>query len=162
MISIIVAIASNGVIGSQNRLLWHIPEDLKRFKAITSGHPVVMGRKTFESLGRPLPDRTNVVITRNDTYNAEGAKVVGSLREAIALFSETEEIFIIGGGEICAEAMPIADKLYITAVEHPYEGDTMFPEWERSQWRLIKEERMAQGEKFEFPFTYLTYERAMK
>jgi dihydrofolate reductase len=159
MISIIAAIASNGVIGDRNRLLWHISEDLKRFKAITSGHPVVMGRKTFESLRCPLPGRTNVVITRNSAYNAEGVKVAVSLVEAVALFPDNEEIFVIGGGEIYAQAFPVADKLYLTLVEYPYEGDTVFPEWDRSQWQLTEEERIPHGEKFECPFTYLTYVR---
>ena len=161
MISIIAAVASNGVIGGSNRLLWHISEDLKRFKAITSGHPVVMGRKTFESLGRPLPNRTNVVITRNSAYSAEGVRVVASLEEAIALFSGDEEVFVIGGGEIYTQALPIADKLYLTIVEYPYKGDTMFPEWDKSQWRLTEEVRIPRGETFEYPFTYLTYERVV-
>lgn len=159
MVSIIVAVAQNRVIGCANRLIWHISEDLRRFKAITSGHPVIMGRKTYESLGRPLPNRTNVVITRSNSYQAKGCQVVGSLREAIEMFDPTEEIFIIGGGEIYTAAMPIADKLYITTVHADYDGDTLFPEWDATGWRLISSERHERGEKFEHPFSFCDYVR---
>ncbi len=159
MVSIIVAIARNGVIGCENKLIWHISEDLKRFKSITSGHPVVMGRKTFESLGRALPDRTNVVVTRNPAYRAEGAATASSLEEALARFPGTEEVFIIGGGEIYRQALPAADRLYLTVVDHDYRGDTCFPEWNKEEWELVREERHERGEKFPYPFTYLDYER---
>ncbi len=159
MISIIVAVAQGGVIGRDNDLIWHISEDLRRFKAITTGHPVVMGHKTYESLGRPLPNRTNVVITRQGDYTAEGCTVVGSLAEAIELFPTQEEVFIIGGGEIYAQAMPLADRFYLTEVDAPYEGDTHFPSWDPSQWRLLSEERHERGEKFPHPYTFLNYER---
>ncbi len=159
MISIIVAIARDGVIGGGNSLLWHISEDLRRFKAITSGHPVVMGRKTYESLGRPLPNRTNVVITRREDFRPEGVEVVHSLAEAIALFSASEEVFIIGGGEIYAQAMPLADKLYITAVDAAYAGDTLFPDWDPGEWTLVKSEGFPRGENFPHPFTFLQYVR---
>ena len=117
MISIIVAVAKNGTIGDKNALLWHISEDLRNFKRITSGHPVIMGRKTFESLGRPLPNRTNVVISRTTTH-IEGCTVVDSLEKAIALFPTDEEVFIIGGAQIYAQALSLADKFYLTKVEH--------------------------------------------
>ena len=107
MISIIVAVARNGVIGDRNRLIWHISEDLRRFKAITTGHPVIMGRKTFESLGRPLPNRINVVVTRQTGYRAEGCVVAGSLEDAIRRFDPSEEIFVIGGAQIYAQALPL-------------------------------------------------------
>ncbi|MCC8088401.1 MAG: dihydrofolate reductase [Rikenellaceae bacterium] len=137
MVSIIVAIARNGVIGSGNKLIWHIPEDLKRFKTITYGHPVIMGRKTFESIGRPLPGRTNVVVSRNPDFNPEGCVTVDSLDKAIARFTPEEEIFIIGGGEIYRQAMPIADKLYITEVLHDFEGDTYFPDINKEKWTEV-------------------------
>lgn len=159
MISIIVAVAANGVIGSGNRMPWHIPEDLKRFKAITTGHPVVMGRKTFESLGRPLPNRTNVVITRNRDYRAEGATVVGSLYEALALFGQDEEIFIIGGGEIYKQAMEIAEKLYITRIRHEFDGDTYFPDIDGDKWSATYCETHQRGEKFPHPFEFVDYRR---
>ena len=159
MISMIVAVAENGVIGSGNQMPWHISEDLKRFKAITTGHPVVMGRKTFESLGRPLPNRTNVVITRDPAYVAEGAVVVGSLEAAIAMFPVAEEVFIIGGGEIYRQAMPLADRLYITRIGEAFEGDTLFPDIDETLWRITGREPHAHGEKFPHPFTFIDYQR---
>ncbi|MBR5483715.1 MAG: dihydrofolate reductase [Alistipes sp.] len=158
MISIIVAVAENGVIGDKNSLLWHISEDLRNFKRITSGHPVIMGRKTYESLGRPLPNRTNVVISRTTTQ-IEGCTVVDSLEAAIALFPEEEEVFIIGGAQIYALALDIADKFYLTRVGHSYEGDTSFPEWDASQWQLISKESFECGEKYPHPFTFEEYSR---
>ena len=158
MISVIVAVAQNGTIGDKNALLWHISEDLRNFKRITSGHPVIMGRKTFESLGRPLPNRTNVVISRTTTH-IDGCTVVDSLEKAIALFPADEEVFIIGGAQIYAQAMPIADKFYLTVVEHDYDGDTSFPEWDSTQWQLISEERFISGEKYPHPFSFREYNK---
>ena len=132
MISIIVAVAENGVIGDKNALLWHISEDLKHFKSVTTGHPVVMGRKTFESLGRPLPNRTNVVITRQ-RLEIPGCTVVHSLEEAVMLFPKDEEVFVIGGAQIYAEALPLARRFYLTRVFRAYEGDTKFPRMGRER-----------------------------
>ncbi|MCD7970766.1 MAG: dihydrofolate reductase [Alistipes sp.] len=159
MISIIVAVAQNGVIGGENKLLWHIFEDLRRFKSITSGHPVVMGRKTFESLGRPLPNRTNIVITRNPDYRADGCTVVSSLDQAVALFPQDTEVFIIGGGEIYRQALSIADRLYITQVCHDYAGDTTFPPVDPAVWEPVSVEYHPHGEKFPYPFEYRDYKR---
>ena len=159
MISIIVAVAANNVIGGENKLLWHIKEDLQRFKSLTSGHAVIMGRKTWESLGRPLPNRTNIVITRNPDYKPEGALVTSSLESALELAGQDEEKFIIGGGEIYRQAMALADKLYITHVECSYEGDTTFPEILAEQWRVAEEVRFERGEKYEYPFRFTNYER---
>lgn len=159
MVSIIVAVAENGVIGDKNSLLWHISEDLRRFKRITTGHPVVMGRKTWESLGRPLPGRENVVVTRQKDLRLEGARVVHSLDEAYVLFPAAEEIFVIGGAQIYAEAMPAADRFYLTRVHHAYEGDTSFPSWNPAEWRLVEHETFPRGEHYEWPFTFETYER---
>ena len=156
--SVIVAVAENGVIGDQNRLLWHIAEDLRRFKAITSGHPVIMGRKTWESLGRPLPNRTNVVITRQELA-LEGCTVVHSLAEALALFPAEEEVFIIGGAQIYAEAMPLADRFYLTRVGHAYAGDTLFPAWEERDWQLVASESFPCGADYPYPFVFERYER---
>ena len=158
MISVIVAVAENGTIGDKNRLLWHITEDMKHFRRITTGHPVVMGRKTYESLGRPLPNRRNVVISRQDLV-IEGCEVAHSLEEALALFGADEELFVIGGAQIYAEAMPVADRFYLTVVEHPYEGDTHFPAWDRSAWRLVACERLERGEEYPHPFRFELYER---
>lgn len=158
MISIIVAVAANGVIGDKNKLLWHISEDLKHFKALTTGHPVVMGRKTCESLGRPLPDRVNVVVTRQE-LDIPGCTVVHSLAEALELFGADEEVFVIGGAQIYAEALPLADRFYLTRVEHDYEGDTRFPAWNEAEWRLTASERFPRGAAYPWPFVFETYER---
>ena len=158
MVSIIVAVAENGVIGDKNTLLWHISEDLKHFKAVTTGHPVIMGRKTYESLGRPLPNRTNVVITRQQV-EIPGCRVVHSLGEAVALFPADEEVFVIGGAQIYGEALPAADRFYLTRVHRAYEGDTRFPEWDAAEWRLVGSESFPCGERYEYPFTFETYER---
>lgn len=159
MISIIVAIAQNGTIGDKNSLLWHIKEDMRFFRTTTSGHPVIMGRKTFESLGsKPLPKRKNIVITRSDV-EFEGTFVAHSLEEAIALAEGDEEIFIMGGAQIYKQALDVADRMYITRVERDYEGDTAFPEIDYSKWTLVKEERFERGEDYESPFAFLVYDR---
>ena len=136
MVSIIVAVAENGVIGDKNALLWHISEDLKYFKSVTSGHPVVMGRKTYESLGRPLPNRTNVVVTRQE-MEIPGCRVAHSLEEAVAL----------------------SGRFYLTRVFHAYEGDTHFPAWNDAEWRLVSSESFASGANYPYPFAFETYER---
>lgn len=159
MISLIAAVARNRVIGAGNRLIWHISEDLRHFKTITSGHPVIMGRKTFESLGRPLPNRTNVVISRQTDYRAEGCIVVDSLVNALLLFPAAEEVFIIGGAQIYAQSLPFADRFYLTEVGADYSGDTYFPEWDRSEWRLTEQNSFPRGEKFPHPFAFLRYDR---
>ena len=159
MVSIIVAIAQNGTIGDKNSLLWHIKEDMRFFRTTTSGHAVIMGRKTFESLGsKPLPKRTNIVITRQDV-EFEGALTAHSLEEAVAMAAGDEEIFVIGGAQIYAEALKLADRMYITRVERDYEGDTAFPEIDFSQWRLVGNERYERGEEYESPFAFQTYDR---
>lgn len=158
MISIIVAVAENGVIGDKNALLWHISEDLKYFKSVTSGHPVIMGRKTYESLGRPLPNRTNVVVTRQ-AVEIPGCTVAHSLEEAVALFAADEEVFIIGGAQVYAQALPLADRFYLTRVFHAYEGDTRFPEWDEREWRLVCSESFPAGASYPHPFAFERYER---
>jgi len=156
-ISIIVAAgANNMVIGKDNDLLWHIPKDLKRFKEVTNGHPVIMGRKTWESIPerfRPLPNRDNFVITRNENYEASGATVTSSLEKAIQLASgkKSSEIFIIGGASIYKEAVGIADKLYITLVHKEYEGDTFFPDYSNFKTEVFREEHLNE----DIPFTFL-------
>lgn len=159
MISIIVAIARGGVIGGDNKLLWHISEDLRRFKSITTGHPIIMGRKTYESIGRPLPNRDNIVISRNKDLVVEGCKVVGSIAEAISLYPANEELFVIGGGEIYKESLPLASKLYITWVDGDFEGDTLFPKIDYRQWVETLREEHPRGEKFELPFSFVDYHK---
>ncbi len=158
MISIIVAIAENGVIGDKNALLWNIKEDMRRFRTTTTGHPVVMGRKTFESIGRPLPKRTNVVITRGDS-TFDGCEVAHSLEEAVTMFPKDEEVFIIGGAQIYKQALPIADKLYLTIVHRNYEGDTSFPQIDMSQWQEVSREEFDRGEEYDGAFTFIDLER---
>lgn len=159
MINIIVAVAKNGVIGDKNSLLWHIREDMVHFRTLTSGHPVIMGRKTYDSIGRPLPKRTNVVITRDTELQIEGCTMAHSLEEAIALFDPQEEIFIIGGAQIYAQALPLAHRIYLTVVERDYQGDTSFPEIDYSVWRQTFREDFTSGEEFEHPFSFITLER---
>lgn len=159
MISIIVAVAKNGVIGDKNSLLWHLREDMIHFRTTTSGHPVVMGRKTYDSIGRPLPKRTNVVITRDTNLAIEGCTVVHSLDEAVAMFDKSEEVFIIGGAQIYKQALPIADRIYLTVIDKEYEGDTSFPEIDYSAWNEISREEHSSGEEFEHPFAFITLER---
>ncbi len=158
MLSIIVAIAENGIIGDKNALLWSIKEDMRRFRTTTMGHPVIMGRKTFESIGRPLPKRTNVVITRGDN-TFEGCEVAHSLEEAVAMFPKEEEVFIIGGAQIYAQALSIADRLYLTIVHRDYEGDTAFPKFDMAEWREISREEFERGEEYDGAFTFIDLER---
>lgn len=160
-ISIVVAIGKNRVIGKGNDLLWRIPEDLKRFKALTSGHPVVMGRKTWESIPekfRPLPDRTNIVVTRQHGYALPGATVAHSLIEALGVAQGAhggEEIFIIGGGQIYTEALPFTHRLYLTLIDDEKEGDTYFPEYETTFTKKISEES---GESGGLQYRWITLE----
>ena len=156
-LSIIVAVSENNAIGKDNNLLWHISEDLKHFKEITSGHSVLMGRKTFESLGKKLPNRRNIVITRNPDYTAEGCEMASSLEDAVRLCAGEEEVFVIGGGEIYRQAMDMASKLYLTVVHKVYEADTFFPVIDSSCWKEISREDFSHGDKFEYPYSFIEY-----
>lgn len=162
-ISIIVAASENRVIGKDNDLPWHLPEDLKHFMNTTRGHPVVMGRKTFETLQQPLTDRPNIVITRNPEYTADGAIIVHSLNDAIKkareITSEDEEIFILGGSAIFREALPMADRLYLTRVHAHLEGDVFFPEWDPSQWKLLEERHHPVDDRHQYAMTFKLYTR---
>lgn len=151
-ISLIAAIASgNRAIGKNNRLIFHIPEDLKRFKKITSGHVVIMGRKTFESIGRPLPNRTNIIITRDPQYFVEGAMVVHSLEETLRQAQDIEtEVFVIGGGQIYQQAIGLADKLYLTIVEGNPDADTFFPDYSDFKKVVFEESHQSDGLKYKF------------
>lgn len=141
-LALIAAIGSNGVIGIENRLPWRLPEDLKRFKALTLGKPILMGRKTWDSLGRPLPGRRNLVITRQPGWQADGAEGFASLQDALAAVVGSEMVFVIGGGEIYTQALPVADVLYLTEVEAAPEGDAHFPVFDQAQWREVERERL--------------------
>jgi len=148
MISLIVAMTETRVIGVDNRLPWNIPEDLKRFKKITSGHPIVMGRKTYESIGRPLPHRTNIVVTRERAYRVEGGAVVHGFEEALDWARRSpgaEEIFVIGGSELFRQALPIAHRIYLTEVHWPFEGDTFFPDFPEHDYTQVSREALCQN-----------------
>lgn len=160
-ISIIVAVASNYAIGKDNQLLWHIPEDLKRFKELTYGHVIIMGKRTWESLPRrPLPGRTSVVLSDQPGEHLEGAKVVLSIEEAIQQCRPDEENFIIGGGSVYRQFLPLAARLYLTRVHQDFEGDTFFPEPDPHDWVLISREDVSAGPGNAFAYSYEIYERA--
>lgn len=158
-ISVIAALAKNRVIGIENRLPWRLPEDLAHFKALTLGHPVLMGRKTFESLGRPLPGRTNIVITRNPAYQPEGCRVATSIPAAIALCGEAEEVFFIGGAELYAQAIPLADRLYLTEVGIEAVGDAWFPDFDPGAFREVSRVPQVGVKGDPLRFDFVTYER---
>jgi len=161
LISIIVAVSKNGVIGKDNQLIWRLPDDLKRFKKLTIGHPIIMGRKTFDSIGKPLPGRTSIVVTRNADFQMDGIIVVHSLDEALQESKKLDvhDAFIIGGGELYRQAQSIANKLYITEVETVMDGDTYFKIQEPDQW--VESERIAHeaDEKHPFAFNFVDYIR---
>ena len=155
MITLIAACSSNRIIGKDNTLIWNIPGDLKRFKSLTSGHPVLMGRKTFESIGRPLPNRTNIVITKDPNWKHEGCLVYSDWRDALPIF-ETQNLFVIGGGEIYRQLLPYSHKIELTWVNKEFEGDTTFPEINDNIWKITS---LDNQECDEFTYEYRTYER---
>jgi len=157
-ITIVVAIASNYAIGKNNQLLWHLPKDLKHFKDVTSGGTVIMGRKTFDSVGRPLPKRRNIVITRKPV-SIEGCEVVSSIDAAIALCKTEEEVFIVGGAEIYRQTMPMVNRIYLTIVHHSFDADTFFPEIDYKEWKELEREDHETDEKHQFPYSFITLER---
>ena len=151
-IYLVAAVASNGIIGANGRLPWRLPEDLQHFKRITLGHPIIMGRRTWESLKAPLPGRDNIVVTRTPGYDAPGAAVANSLEAALALCFGEPIVFVIGGHQLFAESLPIAAGLVMTEIYRDFEGDTTFPEYDRSRWRESQRERhvTTDGMKFDF------------
>ena len=159
MISIIVAASANNVIGRQGDLPWRLSDYLKHFKAITMGKPIVMGRKTWESIGRPLPGRQNIVITRQAGFAAEGCDVVRSLDEAIATAGDADEIVVIGGSQIYALALPMAERLYLTRVHAEVEGDAYFPDVDAGRWLRVADEAHEADDRNEFDFSFRVYDR---
>lgn len=164
-IALIVAAAENGVIGRDNQLPWHLPKDLQYFKRVTMGKPIIMGRKTFDSIGRPLPGRTNIVVTRQADWRADGVRVAGDLDEALAMAGEVaatdgvEEVMVIGGAQIYLEAFPRAERLYLTRVHAEVEGDARFPEIPEAQWYQVnKEDCFAEGDN-PYNYSFVTLER---
>jgi dihydrofolate reductase len=159
VVSIIAAVASNGVIGRQGDLPWHMPTDLRRFKRLTTGHHLVVGRKTWDEVGKPLPGRIMVVVTRDRSFRPEGATVVHSVDAALSAARGDDEVFIAGGGEIYRQALPLADRLYITRIHANVEGDTVFPEIDENEWHVIDREDYDADERNPYPFSFLVYER---
>ena len=159
MTILIAAVAENNALGKNNDLLWHLPNDFKRFKEVTSGHYIVMGRKTFESFPKPLPNRTHVIITRQKDFKHEGCIVVSDIEKAIAACPENEDIYIIGGGEIYTQSIHSADQLDITRVHHSFDADVYFPEINPDIWELTNETFHPKDEKHLFDFTFQTFAR---
>jgi len=159
IVSLVLAMSENRVIGRDGGLPWHLPKDLQHFKKLTVDHTVIMGRKTFDEIKHPLANRRNVVVSRNPDFQPRGATVVPSLDEALALGATEREVFVIGGGEIFRLALPRADRLYLTIVHASVVGDTYFPSFDATAWALEEEERHEADEKHAYPFTFRTYSR---
>jgi dihydrofolate reductase len=159
MIVMIAAVAENDALGKNNELVWHLPNDFKRFKGLTSGHHIIMGRKTFESFPKPLPNRTHIVITRQKEYHPEGCIIVGSMEKAVAVCPENEISYIIGGGEIYNLGLPFADKIEITRVHGIFEADAFFPEINLEEWEIIESIFNTKDEKHLHDYTYETFVR---
>lgn len=158
MITIIAAAGENNELGKDNQIIWHLPDDFKRFKALTSGHYIIMGRKTFESFPKPLPNRTHIIITRNKDYNApDGCFIVDSMENAIAICPKNETIFIIGGGEIYKQSINMANCIELTRVHNTFDADAFFPTIDLTKWKLASSEFHDKDDKHEFSFTFETY-----
>lgn len=157
-VSIIVAIGENHAIGKNNQLLWHMPNDLKHFKEITSGRTIIMGRKTFDSVGKPLPRRRNIVVTRQD-ITIPGCEVVKSIEDGLALCKGEDEVFIGGGAEIYKLAMHLTNRIYLTIIHKSFDADTFFPEIDKSEWKEVKREDFKPDEKNSLPYSFITLER---
>ncbi|MFP5350743.1 MAG: type 3 dihydrofolate reductase [Gammaproteobacteria bacterium] len=158
-VSLIAALAENRVIGRNNTLPWRLPADLKRFRRLTTGHPIILGRKNYESIGRPLPNRTNIVVTRDRAYRAPGCVVVDSLEAAFAAAGTVAEIFIIGGADLYAQTLARADRLYLTYVHAAIAGDTLFPDFALDDWIEIERERHEADAEHAFAYSFVTYDR---
>ena len=161
MVTLIAAISKNNALGKDNDLIWHLPADLQRFKKVTSGHHILMGRNTFESIGKPLPNRTTIIITRNTNYFKDGCLIANSLEDAIELAKEDQEIFIIGGAQIYKQALEkdLVDKLDITIVHEEFEADAFFPEIHSSIWKEIAREDFKADEKNKYDYSFVSYKR---
>lgn len=159
IVSIIVATDRNRLIGRDNELPWHLPADLKHFRAITMGKPIVMGRRTHESIGKPLPGRSNIVITRDRSYQAPGCTVVHSVEAALAAAEHAEEIMVIGGARLYEQLLPWAHRIYLTRIDHEFEGDSWFPEWQHGQWQEVERQDYAPDERNPYHYSFLILER---
>lgn len=172
-LSVIAAIARNRVIGNNNAIPWHLPQDLKRFKELTLGHPLIMGRKTYESIGRLLPGRTSIIITRRGGYEVPGALIVKSIGEALGVCSQTKsgegenlaqvnECFVIGGADIFQQMLPLCERLYMTEIQRDFEGDAYFPEFDRNDWREVSREEHVDDDGLEYHFLTLDRKAAQQ
>lgn len=160
MITIVVAMGNNREIGCDNQLLWHLPKDLKHFKELTTGYPIIMGRKTYESIGKPLPNRTNIVISRKKDWFEEGILIVGNIKEALKFAKKIDEnVFIIGGGNIYEQTIDLADKLEVTLVDTELKADTFFPKIDEKLWRKTQEICHEKDEKNQYDFCFQTFEK---
>lgn len=159
MLCVVAALSENRVIGRNGRLPWHLPDDLKRFKALTMGFPILMGRRTYESIGKPLPGRTSVVLSRNPDFAVEGVTVVKSWKEALAETKDAERVYAIGGAAVFRQALLDAQRLYLTVVHAVLDGDTFFPEVEETQWKVLEDDYHPADEKHGFPFSFRIYGR---
>ena len=159
MLTIIAAAAENNALGKDNDLVWHLPDDFKRFKKLTTGHHIIMGRKTFESFPQPLPNRTHVVITRQQDYDNENCIVVHNLKDALAFASIDEQPFIIGGGEIYKQALKYAQTIELTVVDAEFDGDTYFPEFDTTIWKEVERTHHATDEKHKYAFDFIRYQK---
>jgi len=159
VITLIVAVADNGVIGRDNTLPWHLPEDLKRFKRLTMGKPMIMGRKTFESIGKPLPGRRNIVVTRDTNYHREGIEVVHGTDEALAVTADAPEVMVIGGAELFRTALPLAGRIHLTRVHGNIEGNVMWPALDTRQWEVIERERHESDDRHAYAMTFEVWEK---
>lgn len=158
-LSIIAALSENYVIGKDNQLPWHLPADLKRFKKITWGKPILMGRKTYESIGRPLPGRRNIIVTRNPDFQAEGCEIVHSLDQGLSLVRDSAEVMVIGGAELFAQALPRASCMYLTVIHQHIEGDCFFPRWDAKQWREVERADFVADSKSHQGYSFVVLER---
>lgn len=158
-ISIVVAMAANRVIGRDNQLPWHLPADLQHFKQTTMGKPILMGRKTWESIGRPLPGRTNIVITRDENYEAPGCVVVHSIEAALQTAEQQDEVMIIGGAEFYRQVLPRTDRIYLTRINEDFEGDTLFPELDSSEWQEVERVDCDADEKNPHSYSFIELDR---
>ncbi|MCM3209937.1 dihydrofolate reductase [Bacillus licheniformis] len=160
MISLIAAMDRNRLIGKDNDLPWHLPQDLKYFKEVTKGHAVIMGRKTFESIGRPLPHRENIIVTSNKELDIPNCQVMHSAEEAVRFAkNRNEECFVIGGSTLYTEILPFADKLYVTKIDETFEGDRYFPEFSEAEWKIVSRRKGLKDDKNPYDYEFLVYQR---
>ena len=159
MISMIVAMAENRAIGKNNELLWHLPKDFQHFKSVTMGKPILMGRKTFESIGKALPGRKNIVITRDNNFTAEDIVIVHSITAALEATEEFDDVMVIGGASFYEQMLPVTETLYLTVVHQDFEADAFFPEIKTEEWEVVEQVKHEADEKHAYPYSFITYRR---